>query len=172
MFKAQDFGMRGKYWWTQPVGTLILIAFFGYLYLPLVLGLFLLGAIFYGLKGQFQKAKAEGSDDIRSETNEPIKETDIYANQSRVGGTAISVKADLCGHPKATVSWLQRSGTKVRRGDIVMRFEVKSHRIPKMLGLTEYARQEGVVELLVSNGDEVLDKQPIYRLVVDNHIRQ
>ena len=76
----------------------------------------------------------------------------------------LPIQANLCGHPKATVIFIESVGAKVQRGQIVMRFEVLSARLNNTLGLTEYAERQGILEPLVQVGDEILDKQAIYRI--------
>jgi hypothetical protein len=164
MTKKRNLGINGEFWWVWAIATFIFIAFWGYLYLPLVLSLFVVYGIYFlvfdkkSTHQKFEESLSEG------ESLAPKEENTI--RQSNSDAEDAPMQADLCGHPRAKLVFMEPVGSKVRKGQIVMRFEVLSTRLNKTLGLAEYAGRNGVLEPLVQIGDEILHKQAIYRIRV------
>ena len=164
MFKTQDFGIKGKYWWLQPAGALIFIAFFGFLYLPIVLGLFLVIAVYAGFQGLFGKPKNEEMEAMLSVLDRKIEEGNTSTKSTSYDTASLPVMSDLCGFSKARITFLLASGSKVNTGDVIAKFQVVSEYQENNVELKEYAKCGGSIELLVQLGDEIEDGRLLYKI--------
>lgn len=142
----------------------------GNAYLTAALTVVILTAVFlYGAKDRSLKDFFSFERDEPSALDKAIRELKSGTEkQNSPTATVFDTKdlpvlADLCGHPKAVVTSLVGSGSKVSKGDVVAKYEVISERLRSRLELKEFAKESGTIELLVQIDDEVIDRQPIYR---------